>query len=75
VLGFSRARVESDRWTAFRSHWGVEAFYCRPGIEGAHEKGGVEGQIGYYRRNHFVPVPYLNYRDEAILGVRMLRPL
>lgn len=57
VLGFSRARVESDRWTAFRSHWGIDAFYCRPGIEGAHEKGGVEGQIGYFHRNHFVPVP------------------
>ncbi|MBZ9644339.1 hypothetical protein [Streptomyces sp. PSKA30] len=35
----------------------VEPFYCRPGIEGAHEKGGVEGQIGYFRRNHFIPVP------------------
>ncbi|WP_405821228.1 IS21 family transposase [Streptomyces sp. NBC_01390] len=57
VLGLSRARVENDRWTAFRSHWGIDAFYCRPGVEGAHEKGGVEGQIGYYRRNHFVPVP------------------
>jgi hypothetical protein len=57
VLGFSRARVETERWTAFRSHWGIDAFYCRPGIEGAHEKGGVEGQIGYFRRNHFVPVP------------------
>ncbi|MGP3769654.1 IS21 family transposase [Streptomyces sp. SDT5-1] len=57
VLGFNRARVETERWTAFRSHYGLEAFYCRPGIEGAHEKGGVEGQIGYFRRNHFVPVP------------------
>ncbi|MGW3498783.1 Mu transposase domain-containing protein [Streptomyces sp. NPDC001020] len=28
-----------------------------PGIDGAHEKGGVEGQIGYFRRNHFTPVP------------------
>ncbi|MEV5336594.1 Mu transposase domain-containing protein [Streptomyces werraensis] len=37
--------------------FGIESFYCRPGIEGAHEKGGVEGQIGYFRRNHFVPVP------------------
>ncbi|CAM5660141.1 hypothetical protein SALBM311S_09871 [Streptomyces alboniger] len=46
-----------DRRTAFRSHWGIEPFHCRPGIEGAHEKGGVEGQIGYYRRNHFRPVP------------------
>lgn len=58
VLGLSRRRVEAERWTAFRSHYvGIESFYCRPGIEGAHEKGGVEGQIGYFRRNHFVPVP------------------
>lgn len=57
VLGQSRARTEADRWIAFRSHFGIESFYCRPGIEGAHEKGGVEGMIGYFRRNHFVPVP------------------
>ncbi len=57
VIGLSRSRVEADRWTAFRSHWAVDAFYCRPGIEGAHEKGGVEGQIGWFRRNHLVPVP------------------
>jgi transposase len=57
VLGFTRARVETERWTAFRSHYGLEAFYCQPGIEGAHEKGGVEGQIGWFRRNHLVPVP------------------
>jgi hypothetical protein len=57
VLGFARARVETERWTAFRSHWGIEAFYCQPGIEGAHEKGGVEGQIGWFRRNRLVPVP------------------
>jgi transposase len=57
VLGLSRARVEADRWIAFKSHFGIESFYCRLGIEGAHEKGGVEGQIGYFRRNHFVPVP------------------
>ncbi|WP_171072594.1 IS21 family transposase [Streptomyces sp. DASNCL29] len=57
VLGLSRARVETDRWIAFRSHFGIESFYCRPGIDGAHQKGGVEGQIGYFRRNHFTPVP------------------
>jgi transposase len=57
VIGFSRSRVETDRWTAFRSHWGIDAFYCQPGIAGAHEKGGVEGQIGWFRRNHLVPVP------------------
>lgn len=53
----SRSRVENERWTAFRSHFGIDAAYCLPGIEGAHEKGGVEGQIGWFRRNHMVPVP------------------
>ncbi|WP_225812491.1 hypothetical protein [Streptomyces spinosus] len=48
--------MEADRWIAFRSPYGIESFYCRRGIGGAHEKGGVEGQIGYFRRNHFVPV-------------------
>ncbi|MBM2623912.1 IS21 family transposase [Actinoplanes sp. LDG1-06] len=57
VLGFSRQRVETSRWTAFRSHFSVDPFYCQPGLQGAHEKGGVEGQIGWFRRNHLVPVP------------------
>lgn len=52
-----RDRVESDRFTAMRSHYGFESFFCRPGIEGAHEKGGVEGEIGRFRRNHLVPIP------------------
>lgn len=60
VLGFTRRRVETDRWTAFRSHYGIAPFYCTPGIEGAHEKGGAEGQIGWFRRNHFVPVPEID---------------
>jgi transposase len=64
VLGFSRARTETDRWTAFRSHHALEAFYCQPGIEGAHEKGGVEGDIGWFRRNHLVPVPEVDSIDE-----------
>lgn len=64
VIGFSRQRVEADRWTAFRSHYGIEAFYCQPGIQGAHEKGGVEGQIGWFRRNHLVPIPEVDSLDE-----------
>jgi len=57
VLLRGRARAENPRWTAFRSHYRLEAFYCLPGIEGAHEKGGVEGEVGYFRRNYLVPVP------------------
>jgi len=52
-----RDRTETSRWLAFRSFYGFEAFYCIPGIEGAHEKGGVEGEIGRFRRRWLVPVP------------------
>lgn len=54
---FGRTRIESQRWTAFRSHYGFDAFYCMPGQEGAHEKGGVEQEGGRFRRTHLVPVP------------------
>lgn len=56
VIGL-RDRREADRWVAFRSHYDLEAFYCQPGTQGAHEKGGVEGEVGRFRRNHLVPVP------------------
>jgi len=52
-----RDRVESERFVALRSHYGFDSFFCRPGIVGAHEKGGVEGEIGRFRRRHLVPVP------------------
>jgi Mu transposase-like protein len=52
-----RSRTETARWLAFRAHYGFEAFYCQPGPEGGHEKGGVEGEIGRFRRRWFVPVP------------------
>jgi hypothetical protein len=52
-----RSRTETQRWLAFRAFYGFEAFYCQPGPEGAHEKGGIEGEIGRFRRRWFVPVP------------------
>lgn len=48
-------REEATRFLAFRSHWQFDAQFCTPG-EG-HEKGGVEGEAGYFRRNHWVPLP------------------
>ena len=39
-------RVERDRFIAFRSHYLFESSFTTPGIEGAHEKGGVEGEVG-----------------------------
>jgi transposase len=48
-------REETARFIAFRSHWGFAAEFCTPAE--AHEKGGIEGEAGYFRRNHWVPVP------------------
>jgi transposase len=61
---FGRSRAESDRWVAFRSHYGFDAFYCQPGHEGSHEKGGVEGEGGRFRRNHCVPMPAVGSVDQ-----------
>jgi transposase len=52
-----RDRAEAERFVALRSHYGFDSFFCIPGTEGAHEKGGVEGEIGRFRRRHLVPVP------------------
>ena len=50
-----RQRVETERMIAFRSHWGFQSEYCNPAS--GNEKGGVEGELGWYRRNWLVPVP------------------
>jgi len=66
-----RDRVETERFIALRSHYGFDSFFCIPGEEGAHEKGGIEGEVGRSRRRHFVPMPKartlaeLNRRLEA----------
>jgi len=66
-----RDRAETERFTALRSHYGFDSFFCIPGEGGAHEKGGVEGEVGRQRRRFFVPVPRvaslaeLNRRLEA----------
>ena len=38
------------RFIALRSHYRFDSFYCIPDIDGAHEKGGVKGEIGRFRR-------------------------
>lgn len=57
LIGEGRGRVENDRWVLFRSHYGFDPFYCLPGIDGAHEKGGVEGDVGRFRRTWLSPMP------------------
>ena len=52
-----RNRDETERFIALRSHYGFDSFFCIPGRDGAHEKGGVEGEVGRSRRRHLVPLP------------------
>jgi transposase len=50
-----RNRQEQSAFIAFRSHYLFESRYCTPGQ--GHEKGGVENDVGYVRRNFLVPIP------------------
>lgn len=54
-----RERLEHPAFVTLRSHYGFESFYCIPGADGAHEKGGVEGEVGRFRRRHLTPVPHV----------------
>jgi transposase len=49
------SREEQTAFVAFRSHYLFESRFCNPAQ--AHEKGLVEGLVGYARRNWLVPTP------------------
>src|ERR1700683_2999947 len=55
-------RQETVRFISFQSE------FCTP--EEPHEKGGIEGEAGYFRRNHWVPVP--KARDLADINAQPL---
>lgn len=63
-----REREQTTRFIAFRSHWRFAAEFCTPAE--AHEKGGIEGEAGYFRRNHWVPIP--EAPDLAALNAQLL---
>jgi len=64
-----RNRIEQDAFRKLRSYYNFEARFCNPGS--ANEKGGVEGVIGYVRRNFLVPVPVVESFEE--LNEHLLR--
>jgi len=65
-----RRRVESDRFVALRSHYLFDSQFTLIGLGGAHEKGGIEGEVGRFRRRHLVPVPVVGSLAE--LNQRLL---
>lgn len=56
-VALGRERLENPNFIAMRSHYMFDSFFCIPGKDGAHEKGGVENEVGRFRRNYLVPVP------------------
>lgn len=63
-----RNRQEQETFVRFRSHYLFASHFCTPGQ--AHEKGGVESDVGYVRRNFLVPIPRVADFDE--LNQRLL---
>jgi transposase len=61
-------REETARFIAFRSHWRFQSEFCSP--YQPHEKGGIESEAGYFRRNHWVPMP--KARDLDDLNAQLL---
>lgn len=55
-------RQEQESFQRFRMYYNFEARFCNPNA--GHEKGGVEGLVGFVRRNFLVPVPKVEALDE-----------
>jgi len=48
----------TDEFVRFTEHYRFEAAFCN--VDAGHEKGNIEGKVGYHRRNMLVPVPRFN---------------
>jgi transposase len=57
-----RNREEQALFLAFRNHYVFESRYCNPAS--GHEKGGVENDVGYARRNFLAGCPTFADYDE-----------
>lgn len=60
--GFGSHAKKQAGYTALSAHYGFDALFCNP-AEG-HEKGLVEGLVGWARRNILVPVPRIESIEE-----------
>jgi len=57
-----KKRQEQQTFKEFHSYYLIESYYCTPGQ--AHEKGGVENDVGYVQRNFFSPIPEVDSFEE-----------
>ena len=57
-----RNRIEQESFTKFRAYHSFEARFTNPAA--GNEKGGVEGLVGFCRRNYLVPIPRVKSFEE-----------
>jgi transposase len=57
-----RDRKLRENFLKFQAYYNFSPRFCNPGQ--GHEKGGVEGLVGYSRRNYMVPVPEADGLEE-----------
>lgn len=60
--GFGANAKKQDGYTALSAHYGFDTLFCNP--KEGHEKGLVEGLVGWARRNILVPVPRVDSLNE-----------
>ncbi len=63
-----KKRELQESYDRFRAYYNFRPVFCNAGQ--GHEKGGVEGLVGYARRNYMVPVPEAESLDQ--LNERLL---
>ncbi|MBS3937116.1 MAG: IS21 family transposase [Peptococcaceae bacterium] len=67
--GFGPHAIVQDRYKALAAHYAFHCDFCN--VSSGHEKGLVEGLVGWVRRNVFVPIPRVETIDE--LNAEILR--
>jgi transposase len=60
--GFGTHAVAQDRYRAMAAHYAFQPEFCN--VAAGHEKGLVEGLVGWIRRNVLVPLPRVDSMDE-----------
>ena len=63
-----KKRIYQKEYAKFQAYYNFSPRFCNPGQ--GHEKGGVEGLVGYARRNYMVPIPKvdsLEHLNELLL--------
>ena len=66
--GFGAHAKVQDRYKALAAHYAFQCDFCN--VSAAHEKGLVEGLVGWVRRNVLVPIPRVETIDELNAEIR-----